>query len=76
VPGVSADGVAAMKSTLGGALGVAAGLRADQAASLLDHARAAFMDGFVAVAWLSIVGMVAAAAVALSLLREVKPVGH
>ena len=76
VPGVSTDGVAAMKSTLGGALGVAAGLRADQAAPLLDHARAAFMDGFVAVAWLSIVGMVAAAAVALSLLREVKPVGH
>jgi DHA2 family multidrug resistance protein-like MFS transporter len=76
VPGVSADGVAAMKSTLGGALGVAAGLRADQAASLLDHARAAFMDGFVAVAWLSIVGMVAAAAVALSLLRGIKPVGH
>lgn len=76
VPGVSTDGVAAMKSTLGGALGVAVGLRADHAALLVDHARAAFMDGFVAVAWLSIVGMVAAAAVALSLLREVKPVGH
>lgn len=76
VPGVSAEGVQAMKSTLGGALGVAAGLRADQAASLLDQARAAFMDGFVAVAWLSIAGMIVAAAVALSTLRGVKPVGH
>ena len=76
VPGISVDGVAAMKSTLGGALGVAAGLRADHAALLVDRARDAFMDGFVAVAWLSIVGMVAAATVALFLLREVKPVGH
>lgn len=76
VPGIPADGVAAMKSTLGGALGVASGLRADQAAMLVDRARDAFMDGFVAVAWLSILGMVAAATVALSLLREVKPVGH
>jgi DHA2 family multidrug resistance protein-like MFS transporter len=76
VAGVPAEGVAAMKSTLGGALGVAAALRADQAAMLVDRARDAFMDGFVAVAWLSIAGMVVAAAVALSLLREVKPVGH
>lgn len=76
IPGVSAESVQAAQSTLGGALGVAAGLTAESSAALLGVARGAFMDGFVAVAWLSIAGMAVAAAVAVSMLRDIKPVGH
>lgn len=76
VSGLPPEALQAAQSTLGGALSVAAGLGAERAAVLVDQARAAFMDGFTAVAWLSIAGMLAAALVAVSMLRDVKPVGH
>ncbi len=63
---------AASRSTLTGAIDVAKSLPADAAQSLLDAGRHAFNSGFQAAAIISAVGMLAAAIVTLTVLRNVQ----
>ena len=75
VPGIGTDALAPARSTLGGALALASGLSADQAAPMLARASEAFMAGFRASAMLSIVGMLFCIAVILTSLRDAKSGG-
>jgi DHA2 family multidrug resistance protein-like MFS transporter len=76
LPGVPPQSLADARATLGGALATAAGLPGEQSAALTDAARAAFMSGFQAAAWLSIAGMILCAAIALSVLKNARAAGH
>ena len=72
VSGVSTDALAPARSTLGGALALAAGLSPDQAGPMLARASDAFMVGFRAAAVLSIIGMLFCIAVTLTTLRDAR----
>ncbi|WP_306225161.1 MFS transporter [Bosea beijingensis] len=72
VSGVSADALAPARSTLGGALALAAGLSPDHAGPMLARASEAFMVGFRAVAILSIVGMLFCIVITLTTLRDAR----
>ena len=64
--------VGASRSTLVGAIDAAKSLPADTAQTLLETARGAFNSGFYLVAILSAVGMLAAALITLTVLRNVR----
>ncbi|KRE02531.1 MFS transporter [Bosea sp. Root670] len=72
VSGVSTEALAPARSTLGGALALAAGLSPDQAGPMLARASDAFMVGFRAAAVLSIIGMLFCIAVTLTTLRDAR----
>jgi DHA2 family multidrug resistance protein-like MFS transporter len=76
LPGVPPETAAEARATLGGALAIAAGLDADEANALIQAARSAFMAGFQAAAMIAVLGMIVCAAIALTLLRRLRPVGH
>jgi MFS transporter, DHA2 family, multidrug resistance protein len=71
--GVPADAAAAVRDTLGGAVGAAGELPAQLRQLVLDTARGAFVDGMQAAALISAAVAVAVAVVAVTLLRNV---GH
>ena len=64
------------RSTLVGAVDAATLLPSDTGRALLALAREAFTSGFFAVAVLSAIGMLAAAIVTLTVLRNVQPAGE
>ncbi|WP_402469202.1 MFS transporter [Isoptericola aurantiacus] len=70
--GVPAADAAAATETLGGAAGVAEGLPAGQAQALLDSAHAAFGSGVVTTSVIGFVAVLAAAVIALTMLRHVR----
>lgn len=72
VSGVSTEALAPARSTLGGALALAAGLSPDQAAPMLARASEAFMVGFRAAAILSIIGMLLCIVITLTTLRDAR----
>lgn len=72
VPGITTEALAPARSTLGGALTLAAGLSPDQAAPMLARASEAFMVGFRAAAVLSIIGMLFCIVVTLTTLRDAR----
>jgi len=64
--------VGASRSTLVGAIDAAKSLPADTAQTLLETARGAFNSGFYLVAILSAVGLLTAAIITLTVLRNVR----
>lgn len=72
VPGISAEALAPARSTLGGALGLAADLAPDQAGPMLAQASEAFMLGFRAAAILSIIGMLLCIVITVTTLRDAR----
>jgi DHA2 family multidrug resistance protein-like MFS transporter len=74
--GVPVELARTARSTLVGAVDAATLLPGDTGETLLSLAREAFTSGFFAVALLSAIGLLAAAIVTLTVLRNVQPAGE
>ncbi len=75
-PGIPADAAAAAQDTLGAAVAVAQNLPQPMAGALIDAAQQAFVNGFVFIAIMCAVGALAVAAMAASVLRNVRSGSH